>query len=193
MFLGSLSCHNKDLEWWTLRPPRCFTALRSWIDRVIALRQISVTALFYLEDSRKIHLWGMRARRSKETRRRAPQHVGERESWLWLLYLYVFLSLGLSYVNWASQECCLFYLRSSLWSSDLLLFYVRRLFPSLSFSHRHFGLLFPILPTWQYLTLLLAWRIPGMVDPGGLPSMGSHRVGHDWSDLVAVAAAAAAA
>ena len=46
-----------------------------------------------------------------------------------------------------SQECCLFYLKSSLWSSDLLLFYFRGLFPSLSFSHRHFGLLFPILPT----------------------------------------------
>jgi len=25
----------------------------------------------------------------------------------------------------------------------------------------------------------LAWRIPGMAEPGGLPSMGSHRVGHD--------------
>ena len=44
----------------------------------------------------------------------------------------VFLSLGLSYVNWASQECCLFYLRSSLWSSDLLLFHFHRLFPSFS-------------------------------------------------------------
>ena len=30
---------------------------------------------------------------------------------------------------------------------------------------------------------VLAWRIPGMGEPGGLPSMGSHRVGHDWSDL----------
>ena len=30
---------------------------------------------------------------------------------------------------------------------------------------------------------VLAWRIPGMAKPGGLPSMGSHRVGHDWSDL----------
>ena len=30
---------------------------------------------------------------------------------------------------------------------------------------------------------VLAWRIPGMVEPGGLPSMGSHRVGHDWSYL----------
>ena len=34
---------------------------------------------------------------------------------------------------------------------------------------------------------VLAWRIPGTVVPGGLPSMGSHRVGHDWSDLAAAA------
>ena len=40
---------------------------------------------------------------------------------------------------------------------------------------------------------VLAWRIPGTGKPGGLPSMGSHRVGHDWSDLAAAAAAAAAA
>ena len=33
----------------------------------------------------------------------------------------------------------------------------------------------------------LAWRIPGTGEPGGLPSMGSHRVGHDWSDLAASA------
>ena len=37
-------------------------------------------------------------------------------------------------------------------------------------------------------SIVLAWRIPGMVEPGGLPSMGSHRVGHDWSDLAAAAA-----
>ena len=36
---------------------------------------------------------------------------------------------------------------------------------------------------------VLAWRIPGTVEPGGLPSMGSHRVRHDWSDLAAAAAA----
>ena len=35
---------------------------------------------------------------------------------------------------------------------------------------------------------VLAWRIPGMGEPGGLPSMGSHRVEHDWSDLAAAAA-----
>ena len=34
---------------------------------------------------------------------------------------------------------------------------------------------------------VLVWRIPGMGEPGGLPSMGSHRVGHDWSDLAVVA------
>ena len=32
---------------------------------------------------------------------------------------------------------------------------------------------------------ILAWRIPGTEEPGGLPSMGLHRVGHDWSDLAA--------
>ena len=36
---------------------------------------------------------------------------------------------------------------------------------------------------------VLAWRIPGTGEPGGLPSMGSQRFGHDWSDLVAAAAA----
>ena len=35
---------------------------------------------------------------------------------------------------------------------------------------------------------VLALRIPGTGEPGGLPSMGSHRVGHDWSDLAAAAA-----
>ena len=37
------------------------------------------------------------------------------------------------------------------------------------------------------LSSVLAWRIPGMGEPGGLPSMGSHRVRHDWSDLAAAA------
>ena len=31
----------------------------------------------------------------------------------------------------------------------------------------------------------LAWRIPGTEEPGGLLFMGSHRVGHNWSDLAA--------
>ena len=35
---------------------------------------------------------------------------------------------------------------------------------------------------------VLAWRIPGTGEPRGPPSMGSHRVGHDWSDLTVAAA-----
>ena len=35
---------------------------------------------------------------------------------------------------------------------------------------------------------ILAWRIPGTEKPSGLPSMGLHRVGHNWSDLAAAAA-----
>ena len=35
---------------------------------------------------------------------------------------------------------------------------------------------------------VLAWRIPGTGEPGGLLSMRLHRVGHDWSDLAAAAA-----
>ena len=34
---------------------------------------------------------------------------------------------------------------------------------------------------------VLAWRIPATGEPGGLPSMGSHRVGYNWSDLAAAA------
>ena len=70
-----------------------------------------------------------------------------------LLYICLLTSLpptpatSLPSVNWASQEGCLCYLRSSLGSSDLPLFYFLGLFPSLSFSHLHFGLLFSILPT----------------------------------------------
>jgi len=34
---------------------------------------------------------------------------------------------------------------------------------------------------------ILAWRIPGTEEPGGLPSVGLYRVGHDWTDLPAAA------
>ena len=37
---------------------------------------------------------------------------------------------------------------------------------------------------------VLAWKIPGTGEPGGLPSIGSHRVGQDCIDLAAAAAAA---
>ena len=35
---------------------------------------------------------------------------------------------------------------------------------------------------------VLAWRIPGTAEPGGPPSLGLHRVRHNWSDLAAAAA-----
>ena len=95
---------------------------------VIALTQISVTAQCYSsilfrrqQENPSSRREGMLIQRHEE--KSAPACRRERESWLWLLCLYIYLSLGLSYVNWASQECCLFYLRSSLLSSDLLLFY----------------------------------------------------------------------
>ena len=37
-------------------------------------------------------------------------------------------------------------------------------------------------------SILLAWRIPGTEEPGGLPSVGLYRVGHNWSDLAAAVA-----
>ena len=127
-----------------------------WTDCVSALGQtvlqLRVTAQFYSENKRKIHpqsmsayqlKWreGVRARERERERASEPQPFGSS------IYIFFSLPLGLPYVNWASQESCLFYLRSSLWSLDLPLFYFCGLFPSLSFSHHHSGLLFLILTT----------------------------------------------
>ena len=49
------------------------------------------------------------------------------------------------------------------------------------------SLMSPALAGGFFTTSVLAWRIPGTGQPGGLPSMGLHRVGHDWSDLAAAA------
>ena len=49
----------------------------------------------------------------------------------------------------------------------------------------HFHALEKAMPTHSSV---LAWRIPGTGEPGGLPSMGSHRVWHNWRDLAAAAA-----
>ena len=111
----------------------------------------SWTDQFYLENisSRRE---GMPTQRCEEKRQRERERMhacaGEKDPWPFGSCFYVFSSpLGLPYVNWASQECSLSHLRSSLWTSDLLLFYFHGLFPSLSFSHHHSGLLFPILAT----------------------------------------------
>ena len=94
----------------------------------------------------KLHPQGLRADQPKDTQRRSPQlKIGSS------FYLFFLLPLILPYVNWASQEGCLFYLRSSLRFSDLPLFYFCMIFPSLSFSHCHSGFLFPILPNKSIL------------------------------------------
>ena len=86
---------------------------------------------------------------------------------------------------------------------------LQKLFPPFYFPAHWFILLLQIfcywfLQTWQSnftFTLhfhalekdmathssVLAWRIPGTEEAGGLLSMGSHRVGHNWSDLAAAA------
>ena len=74
----------------------------------------------------------------------------ERDSVLAPLFMFFLLPLSLPYVNWASQESCLFHLSFSLRSSELPLFYLFYfwgLFPSLSFSHHYSGPLFWILTT----------------------------------------------
>ena len=50
-----------------------------------------------------------------------------------------------------------------------------------------FAFLFPTLEKEMVThSSVLAWRIPGTGEPGRLPSMGSHRVGHDCSDLAVI-------
>ena len=78
---------------------------------------------------------GERERKSERERALAPPFISFSSPWACPM------QIGLSQVR------CFLYLRSSLWSLDLPLFYFRGLFSSLSFSHCHFGLLFPILTT----------------------------------------------
>ena len=77
-------------------------------------------------------IWQAKKNTSKRREKRGPwPNFGSS------VHMFFLLPLGLPSVNWASQECCLFYLKCSLWSSDLPLFYVCRPFPSLYFSHHH--------------------------------------------------------
>ena len=121
-----------------------------------SMSQLRVTAQFYLENKGKYILEAWKGSPflhqgyadSKDAKRRERREsTQESEPWPFGSSFYVFLSLGLPYGNWASQECCLFLLRSPLRCSDLPLFYFHGLFPSLSFSHRHSGFLFPVLTT----------------------------------------------
>ena len=115
---SALSRHNKNLKWRT---------------SVSALGRTSITApcnsSILFRKQRKIHpeAWG-HADKKTLTKERDLQSFGSS------FYTFFLLPLGLPYVNWASHECCLFYLRSSLQSSDLPLFYFLRLSPSWSLA-----------------------------------------------------------
>ena len=102
--------------------------LKWWMDQCYSSVLLASKGKYILE------VWGWSNPKYEKRKARAS---------ILLLSLFSFFPLSLPCVNSATQEGCLFYLRSSL----LCLFYFRRLFPSLSFSHRHFGLLFPILTT----------------------------------------------
>ena len=161
MFLGSLSRHNKDLEQWTLEPSPHHSS--RVLESVIALRQTCVTALFYLEDSRRIHPQSLRACQPKDLKGRGWrsawgrererkstctwQRKRERKRFGSSFYMFFFLHLSLPYANWAYPGV-LFVLPEVftlvLGPSFVLFLWA---FPSLSFSHRHFGLLVPVLPT----------------------------------------------
>ena len=103
--------------------------------------QLGVTTHFLFDKQRKIHPQGERAGRPK----RLEENRSQLFNFDYSFYMFFLLPLSLLYVNWASQEGYLLYLRFSLLSSDLPLFYFHRLFPSSCFSHQHSGLLFPIL------------------------------------------------
>ena len=140
-FLNSV---NKNLKRWTLKP----------LDRLChklsdrSVLQLRVTAQFYLENKAKYILQAWWHANPKDVKRRERER--ENPGPLAPLFICFSSSPGPAYVNWASQECYLFYLRSSLWSLKLPLFYCLGLFPSLPFSHHHSRLLFLIPTTQQF-------------------------------------------
>ena len=124
-------------------------------DHVMTIRKISVTAQCYSsilfkrqQENPSSRREGMSIQRHEE--KSAPAQGRKRESPLTPLYICFFLPPGPAF-------CKLGLVRSAVLpeiltpvlgpSFDLSLFYFHGLFPSLSFSHCHFGLLFPILTT----------------------------------------------
>ena len=119
--LGQTMLYLSGLEWTVLQ----------LLDKSVL--QLHVTTLFYLDNSRKIHLKGVRACQPKDVKRRAPQQVGEREREPFgsSFYMFFFFPLGLPCANWA-QPGVLFYLDSSLRSSDLPLSFLCSIFVGFS-------------------------------------------------------------
>ena len=76
-----------------------------------------------------------RERERERDREHTSTHARRRETWPFDFSFYVFfLPLGLPCVSWAGQECCLFYLRSSLRSSGLPLTFLCSIFAGFSLS-----------------------------------------------------------
>ena len=73
-----------------------------------------------------------------------------------------------------------------VWNILLLFFWCQEVYGDISFLIPDIGNLEKEMATHSSV---VAWRIPGTGEPGGLPSMGSHRVKHDWSDLAVAAVA----
>ena len=126
--------------------PIQYCKIKKIIKKLKKIFFFSVTAPFYLEDSRRIQDSKRREWRSTQGRERVRE--GERgrekesahtrgrerdEKALWLLLLYVFSSTwACPMQNGLSQECCLFCLKSSLWSSDLPLTFLCSIFAGFS-------------------------------------------------------------
>ena len=101
-----LSNHNKNLKWWTsVSAPCCNSVFFKKVKKNTSLR----------------HEGMLIQKTQRETR--SPPNFGS------FFYMFFPPPPGLPYINWASQECRLFYLRS-FWPSDLPLFYFHGLFPS---------------------------------------------------------------
>ena len=122
MLLGSVSSQQRFAET-DIKAPLCMSQLSGLGQTVLYLSglkrtvlqlldksvlQLHATALFYLANSRKIHLQGVRACRPKDVKRRAPQQVGEREREAFSSSFYMFFSSP-----WACpvkiglrQKCC---------------------------------------------------------------------------------------
>ena len=104
--------------------------------------QLSVTALFYLEDSRKIHLRGVRACRSKDSKNApACRRESERASFGSSFYMFVSPGPVLCKLGQPGVLLVLPEVLTPVLGPSFVLF--SGLFPSLAFSHRHFGLFFP--------------------------------------------------
>ena len=85
---------------------------------------------------------------------------------------------------WKTDRIVEFHRLTVTWGTKHLKHYHKTIYRPFPFTF-HFHALEKEMATHSSV---LAWRIPGTGESGGLPSVGSHRVRHDWSDLAAAAA-----